>query len=62
MDKHFPNEFSVSFNKLKRNFNLKFSKLQESDRLHPAQNADIYVIDESTGKPIQYDPKNEEVC
>ena len=62
LDNDFPNEFSVSFHKLKRNFNLKFSKLKESDKLHPAQNADVNVIDESTAEPVKYDLKNEEVC
>ena len=61
LDKYFPDEFSVSFHNLKRNFYLKFSKLKESDKLHPAQNADIYVIDKSTAKPVKYDLKNEEV-
>ena len=60
-DKHFPNEFSISFYKLKRYFNLKFSKLHDSDKSHPIQSADIYVIDKNSNEPVKYDLKNQEV-
>jgi hypothetical protein len=50
----FPDEFSIRFNKFDREINAKFSKLNKNSKSEQLSNADIYVIDESTGQPKLY--------
>ena len=59
--KDFPNEFSVHFNQFNKEFNIKFSKLSQTDHKYPVKSSDIYIIDESTGNPIKYNVKESEV-
>ena len=57
----FPSEFTLNFNSFSKDFNTKFVKIERNHPSHPlSSKPNIYVIDESTGKPKLYEENDQD--